>query len=120
MPLQLSEASDGKILLVQASGKLTKADYAPLEAAMARLVARHGRLRLLLDMSGFHGWDAGAAWADLKFGVKHHADIERIAMAGETKWQQAMANLFRPFSQAQIRYFDHTAVAAARAWLDEA
>jgi len=30
-------------------------------------------------MTGFHGWDAGALWEDIKFDIKHFGDIERLA-----------------------------------------
>jgi hypothetical protein len=58
-------------------------------------------------------------WEDLKFGLKHFADIEKIAMVGEKKWQQGMATFGKLFTNATIRYFDHTDFAEARKWLDE-
>ena len=39
-------------------------------------------------MTGLHGWDAGALWEDIKFDIKHFADIERLAMVGEKKWHR--------------------------------
>jgi hypothetical protein len=77
-------------------------------------------LRLLFDMTGFHGWDAGAAWEDLKVGIAHFADIERLAMVGEEKWQHGMAIFCKPFTRATVRYFDHANAAEARKWLGEA
>ena len=53
-----------------------------------RLVRQHGKLRLLFDVTGFHGWEASAAWEDFKFGIEHFADIERLAMVGEKQWQR--------------------------------
>ncbi|WP_420835273.1 STAS/SEC14 domain-containing protein [Marinobacterium rhizophilum] len=50
----------------------------------------------------------------LKFGVKHFADIERLAMVGEKQWQQGMATFCKPFTKAQVRYFDHNDAAEAR------
>ncbi len=120
MPLQLIEQNGGQILAVTVTGKLTRADYVPLVAAFARLVAQHGKLRLLVDLAGFHGWEAGAAWTDFKLGAKHFADIERLAIVGETKWQHVMAEICRPFTLAAVRYFDHTEAATARNWLEEA
>jgi hypothetical protein len=120
MPIQLNEKSGGPILVIHVSGKLLKEDYAHFVPEFERLVRQHGKLRLLFDMTGLHGWEAGAAWEDLKFGVKHFADIERLAMVGEKKWQQAMATLCKPFTQAAVRYFDYTDAAGARKRLDEA
>jgi hypothetical protein len=120
MPIQLNEENDGKILIVHVSGKLTKADYGHFVPEFERLVGRHGKLRVLFDMTGFHGWEASALWEDIKFDIKHFADIERLAMVGEKKWQQGMATFCKPFTKATIRYFDHTDAAEARKWLDEA
>jgi hypothetical protein len=117
MPIQLHEENGGKILVIHVTGKLAKADYGRFVPAFERLVRRRGKLRVLFDMTGFHGWDAGAAWEDLKFDLKHFADIERLAMLGDKKWQQGLAMFFKPLTQATSRYFDHTEAAEARKWL---
>ena len=119
MPIQLSEDDGGKILVIHASGKLTREEYERLVPEFERLLRQNGKLRILFDMTGFHGWEAGAAWEDIKFDIKHYADIERLAMIGEKKWQQGMAIFCKPFTTATIRYFDHADAAKARAWLSE-
>jgi SpoIIAA-like len=119
MPIQLDEEDGGKVLAVHVSGKLAKADYEHFVPEFDRLVRQHGHLRLLFDMTGFHGWEASALWEDVKFGTRHFADIERLAMVGERKWQHGMATFCRPFTKATIRYFDHADVAEARKWLAE-
>ena len=119
MPIQHDEQNGGKVLVVHVSGMLAKADYQHFVPEFERLVQQHGKLRVLFDMTGFHGWEARALWEDIKFDVKHFADIERLAMIGEKKWQQGMATFCKPFTKATIRYFDHAKVADARLWLDE-
>jgi hypothetical protein len=119
MPIQFNEEKGGKELAVHVSGKLTKADYPDFVSEFERLVRQHGHLRVLFDMTGFQGWDAGAAWEDIKFGIDHVADIERMAMVGDKKWQHGMAVLFKPFTKAAIRYFDHVDAAEAQKWLGE-
>jgi hypothetical protein len=120
MTIQLKEESGGKVLAVHVSGKLAKADYDHFVPEFERLVRQHGKLRVLFDMTGFHGWEAGALWEDIKFDVNHFADIEPLAMVGETKWEHGMATFCKPFTKATIRYFDHADAAAARTWLEEA
>ena len=120
MNIQLNEENGGKMLVVHVGGKLAKADYAHFVPEFERLVRQHGKLRVLFDMAGFHGWEAGAMWEDIKFDMKHFADIERLAMVGEKKWQQGMATFCKPFTKATIRYFDHADAAEARKWLGEA
>jgi len=117
MPITLVEMEDGKTLEVHAGEKLTQADYQQLVPRFEALVQRHGKLRLLFDMSGFHGWDAKALWEDLKFDAKHFNDLERIAMVGEKKWQEWMSTFCKPFTTATVKYFDKNEMSEARAWL---
>jgi hypothetical protein len=120
MPIQLNEEDGGKILVVHVSGTLAAADYEDFVPAFERLFQQHGKLRVLFDMTDLQGWDAGAMWEDIKFDVKHFADIDRLAMVGEKKWQHEMAMFFKPFTKATMRYFDRTDTAEARKWLAEA
>lgn len=120
MPIRIEEESAGKLVTIHVTGKLVKEDYADLIPGFERLVRLHGKLRVLFDMTGFHGWELGAAWEDFKFGIHHFSDIERMALVGEQRWQQAMATFAKPFTKAAVRYFDHADAAAARTWLEQA
>ena len=120
MPIQLNEENGGKMLSIHVSGKLVKADYEHFVPEFERLVRQHGKLSTLLDMTGFHGWDAAVLWDEIKFDIKHFADIKRLAMVGDKKWQHVMATFCKPFTKAKIRYFDHSAAAEAEKWLAEA
>jgi hypothetical protein len=119
MAIKLSEKNDGKILEVQVSGKLAHADYQQFGPEFDRLVKKHGKLRILFEMVDFHGWEAAALWDDVKLDMKHFSHIERLAIAGETKWEKGMSIFCRPFTTAKIRYFDRTDIAEARIWLEQ-
>ncbi len=88
----LSHSTDGTTgtLEVQVGQKLTHDDYQHFVLAFERLVKQHGKIRVLFQMSDFHGWDAGAVWADIEFDLKHFGDIERLAMVGDRKWEKGM------------------------------
>jgi hypothetical protein len=120
VPIALNEANDGKVLAIHVTGKLEAADYERFVPEFERLVLLQGKLRVLFDMTGFHGWTAGALWEDTKFAMHHFGDIDRLAMVGEKKWQEGMATFCKPFTRATVRYFDHTAAAEARQWLGAA
>jgi hypothetical protein len=112
------ETQDGhKILAVRASDKLTKEDYEHFIPEVERLIKQEGKIRLLFEMHDFHGWEAGALWEDIKFDFKHFADIERLAMVGEKKWEEWMATFCKPFTSAQVRYFDQNQAEDARRWI---
>ena len=119
MPIAMSEEGNGKILVIQVSGKLAAADYRDFTAEFERLLRKYGKLRVLFDMKDFRGWEAGAAWEDIKFDVKHFADIDRLAIVGETKWEHGLASLCKPFTMAEMRYFDRAKSSDAQRWLLE-
>jgi hypothetical protein len=118
--ITLQALNEGKALEVHVSGTLDKGDYEHFIPAVEKLIQQHGKIRLLVEMHGFHGWTAGALWQDIKFDARHYRDFERIAMVGETKWQHGMSVVCRPFTTANIRYFDHAALEEARTWLQAA
>jgi hypothetical protein len=117
MPVSLQERGNGELLEVHLTGRLTAADYEMFLPAVERLVNQHGKIRMLVDMVGFYGWTAGALWQDIKFEIRHFADVDRLAIIGEAKWEQAMVSFCKPFTTAEVRYFDHTQVSKARAWV---
>ena len=107
MPIQLYEENGGKLLAVHVSGKLTASDYEHFVPEFERLVGLHGKLRVLFNMAGLHGWTAGALWEDTKFAMHHFSDIDRVAVVGEKKWQECLATFCKPFTKATVKYFDH-------------
>ena len=110
--------STGKLLHVKVTGKLTKEAYEAFGPLVDELIQEHGKLRILFEMHDFHGWTAGALWEDIKFDFKHWKDIERLAIVGESKWEEGMAMFCKPFTSAKIQYFDHTKLDEAQAWLE--
>ncbi len=119
MSIKLSEENGGTILVVHVSGMLAKADYKRFVPEFERLARQPGRMRVLFEMTDFHGWELGALWEDIKFDLKHYTDIDRIAMIGEKTWQNAMTIICKPFTTAKVRFFDHAEALEARAWLAE-
>jgi hypothetical protein len=119
MSVTFQEESGGKCLLVELSGKLTKEDYRGFAPAVEKLIKEHGKLHLLVRMRDFHGWTMGALWEDVKFDLKHFADIERLAFVGDRKWEAGMAVFCKPFTRAAVRYFDESKYEDALEWVKE-
>lgn len=119
MPIEMKKANGSRILDVALIGRLVKADYSSLIATFQQLVKAHGTIRVLLDMTQFHGWDAGGMWEEIKFDLRHLAEMDRLAVIGEKPWQHAIAAFAKPFTPATIRYFDGIEAAQAQAWIAE-
>ena len=115
---KLTSPSD-KVLAFKMSGKLHDEDYKTFVPLVDGAIAAQGKARILAQFHDFHGWDAHALWDDIKFATTHCTKIERIALVGDKKWEQWMANVCKPFTMAKLRYFDVSQMDAARAWLNE-
>jgi hypothetical protein len=118
MPLHLSEEVRENVLEVHVSGKLDRQDYAKFVPDTERLIKQFGKIRVLMVMRDFYGWDTGALWEDIKWDAKHFNDVERVAIVGEKKWQQWLVAFCKPFTRATVRYFDQEKLDEARAWVE--
>lgn len=119
MAIELIEEAGGKVLWVKVSQKLHKEDYQQFVPEFERLVQQHGKIRVGFEMHDFHGWDLSAMWEDTKVGLHHYSDIERIAMVGESRWEEGMAVFCKPFTSASVRYFDVGQREEAQQWIAE-
>jgi hypothetical protein len=118
MAIKLNAKHGGKVLEVQVTGKLVHEDYRQFVPEFEQLVKRHGKIRVLFEMVDFHGWEGAVLWDDIKFDFHHFSDIDRLAMVGDRKWEKGMSLFCRPFTMAKIRYFDRTAIAEAKSWVE--
>jgi hypothetical protein len=68
--------------------KLTAEDFRQLRLQIDSLISQHGKIRLLIDASGFGGWKNLAAFAThAQFIRSHHQKVERIAVIAPHAWQ---------------------------------
>lgn len=117
--LQIEEDLGKGFMAVTVSGKLESADYDFLGMEVDRMVSLHGKIRVLIELEDFHGWTAGAAWEDAKMGFRHYSHIERMAVVGENQWEKNMTLFVKPFTGAELRYFDASDSEAALEWVLE-
>ena len=105
------------VMALTVSGKLEKEDYETFNKEFDSMLSVHDRIRVLVELKDFHGWTAGAAWEDTKMGVRHYSYSMRLASGGDNKGQKGMAMGVKPFTRAEVRYFDASDAEAAHAWI---
>ena len=115
--LQILEQSEGNVIATKATGKLTKTDYDKLLPVLHERLRQYKKLRWYFEMENFEGWELKAFWEDVKFDAQHANDFEKIAMVGEKKWQEWMTDLMKPFTSAEIKYFDLSQTHEAMRWI---
>ena len=114
----LSSPSE-KAIGFQLSGKLHDEDYQTFVPAVDHAIEAEGKARILAWFHDFEGWDLQALWDDIKFATSHCNKIERIALVGESKWEEWMSKVCKPFTLAKIQYFDASQIDEAWKWVCE-
>lgn len=118
--LQFIPVFDGNTIAVRASGKLTHEDYQNFLPQLEEQIKEFGKVSMLFEFDNFTGWELEAAKDDFKFGMKHLADFERIAMVGDKGWEHWMALMAKPFLlSGKVRYFNRENLQDAWDWLRE-
>lgn len=106
------------LITVRISGLLTHSELTGLQTQIVRELQHSGMVRVLILTENFTGWEKGGNWGDISFQADHDADIEKMAIVGEAKWEE-LASIFtgrglRPFP---IEYFLPDEIEKARAWI---
>jgi len=107
------------LLGFEASGKLTVEDYTEvLEPAIAAAGGDGEKIRVLLDFSGeFDGMEPGAAWHDMRMGVREWSAWERIALVTDHAWMRDALTMFAWAVPGEVRAFPGPERDAAIDWL---
>ena len=87
----------GHVFGVRASGEVTRADMENvLLPGLDRLAARTGKLNYLLVLeTGVQNFKLAAWWEDMKTGLKHYTDWNRIAVVTDQKAVEWFTDIFQ-------------------------
>ena len=77
MPFKVIESS-GKLISVKITGELKKAESDWMQAVAIEIIKREGKIKILVFLENFLGWERGADWEDVNFQLEHDRDIEKI------------------------------------------
>jgi len=109
------------VLGIEATGKITHADYQDILIPMAESAMAKGRAKMLFvagpDMTGI---SLEALWDDAAFGMRHWRDVGQVAVVTDHAWLRGAASLFTPFFPGEVRIFSLSELAAAKAWITAA
>lgn len=98
---------------------MTVADQKALEAVAKKLIDDGQKIRVVVTLTDFHGWELNDGWGDdLDFSFEYGDKIEVIAIVGEEKWrQQALLFVGKGFRRTRIEYFSPAALKSAEDWI---
>jgi hypothetical protein len=76
MPVEIIDAS-GKVLQARVWAVLRKVDYDLMVPPAKESIAREGKIRVLIFLEAFGGWEWRADWGDVTFITEHSKDFGR-------------------------------------------
>ena len=115
--LQILELTNKNLIATEASGKLTAKDIEKIHPLIHAILDRGMKVRWYFEMKDFDGWDVKGFWEDLKMDAAHAKDYEKIAMVGNKKWQNWITKFMKPFTNAEIKFFDLKDKETAKQWI---
>jgi len=95
-------------LFIKPIGKLTHADYEQIvpfiESSLSAV--KKPKLKVLVDMSDFEGWESRAAWDDFKFVLRHGSEFDKIALYRSSTIDTFVAKVSAWFLNGEVKSFD--------------
>jgi hypothetical protein len=98
--------------------RLKADDFRQIAPEIDSLISQHGQIRLLIDASGFNGWENIAAFEKHAGFVKNHQQkIERIAVIAAHDWQHWLIGAVRMFLHPDVKAYDKSHESEALKWV---
>jgi hypothetical protein len=105
------------VLGFEATGEIQASDYRDvLMPAVKAVWDRGDEVRIVLVFERWEGMSTGAAWEDLKVGMKNITKWERIALVTDLDWMITVASLFGWMTPGELKRFPVAQRAEAIAW----
>jgi hypothetical protein len=90
MPVDAREET-GDLVHLTVRGRMTTPDQAALVFFITKAVQRHGRIRLLVTLDAFAGWEADEGWDDAGLRIPDDSAIVKAAFVGDARWQDEIS-----------------------------
>jgi hypothetical protein len=105
------------VLGFEAVDEIHSSDYEDVLMPAVRSVWDQGKeVRIVLVFEQWHGMSGGAAWDDMKMGMKHLRKWKRIALVTDLDWMITMTTLFGWMTPGELKRFPVAEREAAIAW----
>ncbi len=116
--IEFDNSPGSNVVCVKIKDQLHAEDFGAVAPKADQLIGEHGKIRVLLDLTDFHGWaDVSAARTHFSFIKDHHHKVERIAIIAGKQWQHWIAAVVGTFVAAEEKCFDEAEADEARSWI---
>lgn len=111
----------GNIVGMRAKGKLTADDYEKvIVPSLEEALTRSEKIRFLYVLGDdFDGFSAEAMWDDVKVGLGHIQNFEKMAVVTESKMVKGAMKLLKFLMPGEVRVFGNKEEREARDWISK-
>ncbi len=117
--LQLLDTTTSDLVAFRITGQVDANDYAILKPAFKERIATFDKIRVYAEMYDLEAVTPKAIWEDLKMDIKYVSHVSRVAIVGDSKWEELMVKAAVPFVSGEMKYFDFSQRDAAWAWVQD-
>ncbi len=107
---------DSKTVELWIDGKIHEHDYLATIQHLEKKIEQWGSVNLLENIHSFDGFELGAFWDNVKFGMKHFKDVQKFAVVTDKMWIRKVSEWAEPLTHMQIKTFPREDLLKARAW----
>ncbi len=112
------QQEESSLRVLRVTGLLKKSEMDTALEAEVRTWKPETKVKVLVMMEDFKGWERGADWGDVSFMLEHDKQIDKIAIVADPKWEtDSLTFLGAGFRQGQVKFFPTKQLPLARAWL---
>jgi SpoIIAA-like len=112
------EGEEGNLRVLRIRGLLRKSEWDAVLPTEVRQWGPTTRVKVLVILEDFKGWERGADWGDITFFDTYGDQIDKIAIVADAKWEaEILAFAGAGFRRAPVKFFPMSQLTSARAWL---
>jgi hypothetical protein len=112
------QSEEGNLRVLRITGLLRKAELDAVQKAEAGQWQPASRIKFLVIVENFEGWERNEDWGDISFLLEHDDQIEKIAVVAGPQWKTDFLSFTGAgFRRAPVKFFHTDQLLTARAWL---
>ena len=112
--LKIIEDLPDDVVGIVAKGRVTNEECANILRPVMENSLKHDKVRLYYEIGSRF---PGAAWEDLRIGIEHIPQWERVAVVTDVGWVRHTVNALRFLISSDVRVFTSFQAPEGRAWI---
>ena len=115
--IKYKENPENNVVEICIDDKITPADFEQINTQLKAGIQKHGKLRILEEVSSNYGMDSMMLLKDILFGLSPTNDFTHAALVTDAKWMPTYVQAIDNVLSTKIKIFESAEIDEARNWL---